>query len=205
MIKSKKELEFYIMADRIMNGFPSKAGFKDRIKMFFHPQRDIMRFLYYMRMRSYYSSNCPNALLCQYYRCRYIRLSRKLGFSIDYNVFGYGLVIPHYGTIVVGGPNRIGNYAVLHTSTCIAQGGKTIGDGLYLSSGSVITGACTLGDYVTVAPNSVVNKNFDSNIIIAGTPAVVKRINYPQWFERDGSVYLERFLRVESLKKQMNL
>lgn len=187
-----------------MNGFPSKAGIKERVKMLFHPQRDIMSFLYYMRKRSYYS-NCANTMLSQYYRWRYIRLSQKLGFSIDYNVFGYGLVIPHYGTIVVGGPNCIGNYAVLHTSTCIAQGGKTIGDGLYLSSGSVITGACKIGDYVTIAANSVVNKNFGSNMILAGAPAVVKHTNYPKWFERDGNVYYDRVLKVESLKKQMNL
>lgn len=58
----------------------------------------------------------------------------KLGFTIAENVFGYGLVIPHYGTIVVGSGNRIGNYAVLHTSTCITAGKKNIGDGLYLST-----------------------------------------------------------------------
>lgn len=53
----------------------------------------------------------------------------KLGFSIGYDVFGYGLHIPHYGTIVVNGICKIGNYAVLHTSTCIGGAGKVIGDG----------------------------------------------------------------------------
>lgn len=62
----------------------------------------------------------------------------KLGFTIAENVFGYGLVIPHYGTIVVGSGNRIGNYAVLHTSTCITAGKKNIGDGLYLSTGAKV-------------------------------------------------------------------
>lgn len=37
---------------------------------------------------------------------RYFRLSRMLGFSIGYDVFDYALVIPHYGTIVVGNKNR---------------------------------------------------------------------------------------------------
>ena len=41
----------------------------------------------------------------------------------ELNSLGYGAVIPHYGTIVVNGDARLGNYCVLHTSTCIAGGG----------------------------------------------------------------------------------
>ncbi len=52
-------------------------------------------------------------------------LGMKLGYSIGYKCFSYGLVLPHYGTIVVGNSNRIGKYAVLHTSTCITAGKKT--------------------------------------------------------------------------------
>lgn len=69
-------------------------------------------------------------------KIRYKSLGIKLGFTIPINVFGYGLVIPHYGTIVVGAGNTIGNYAVLHTSTCITAGNKIIGDALYLSTGA---------------------------------------------------------------------
>ena len=58
-----------------------------------------------------------------YYKYRFRKLGMKLGFTISENVFGYGLVIPHYGTIVVGSGNRVGNYAVLHTST---QEGKQL-------------------------------------------------------------------------------
>lgn len=35
MINSKKELDFYIMADRIMNGLPPHRTIKEKIKMFF--------------------------------------------------------------------------------------------------------------------------------------------------------------------------
>lgn len=51
----------------------------------------------------------------------------------------YGLVIPHHDTIVVGNTNRIGPYAVLHTSTCITGTGRKIGKGLSLSIGAKIT------------------------------------------------------------------
>lgn len=45
MIKSKRELAFFIQADRIMNGFPAKRSILTYMKEFFHPQRDILRFL----------------------------------------------------------------------------------------------------------------------------------------------------------------
>ena len=82
----------------------------------------------------------------------------KLGFSISENVFGYGLVIPHYGTIVVGSGNHIGNYAVLHTSTCVTAGNKIIGDGMYLSTGAKVLGDIELGNFTTIGANAVAHK-----------------------------------------------
>lgn len=38
----------------------------------------------------------------------FFMLSRKLGLNIGYAVCDYGLVILHYGTIIVGNTNRIG-------------------------------------------------------------------------------------------------
>lgn len=108
----------------------------------------------------------------------------KLGFSIGYKCFGYGLVIPHYGTIVVGDSNRCGNYCVLHTSTCISgeRGGKIIGNALYLSTGVKIFKPITLGDNVQIGCNSVVNKTFtDDDILLVGMPAVIKK-NVTPWY-----------------------
>lgn len=82
----------------------------------------------------------------------------QLGLSIGHNSLGYGVIIPHYGTIVVNGEAAIGNFAVLHSFTCIA-GKKTIGNYLYLSTGSQITGDIVLGDGVTVSALSLVNKS----------------------------------------------
>mgnify|MGYP003239596750 FL=1 len=84
-------------------------------------------------------------------KLRFFRLSRKLGFSIGYDACDYGLVIPHYGTIVVGNTNRIGPYAVLHASTCITDTGRKIGKALSLSTGAKITGGEMLGDHIVVA------------------------------------------------------
>lgn len=99
MIKSKRELAFFIQADRIMNGFPEKRSILTYMKEFFHPQRDILRFLKLMRKCDYYANGSKNTLLFLFYKIKYSRTSQRLGFSIDYTSFGYGLVIPHYVTV----------------------------------------------------------------------------------------------------------
>lgn len=117
MISSRKELEFYIKADRMANRGVFTSSMKTRLISLLEPDY-VMQWLYAMRYASYYKSAGGGGKLL-YYRWlrKYNRLSVKLGFSVGIDVFGYGLVIPHKGTIVVGGSNRIGNYAVLHTST----------------------------------------------------------------------------------------
>lgn len=145
-----------------------------------------------------------NKMLACYYGLLQRRLGIKLGFSIAKDALGYGVVIPHYGTIVVGGGNKIGNYSVLHTSTCITHGQNVIGDMFYLSTGSKIIGdGIRLGDNVSVCANSVVNKSVPgSNILLAGLPANIKRNDYPSWTERDRDIYTQRVLMIEELKKK---
>lgn len=202
MIVSNKELKFYLMADYMMNRGRFKPSLKNRIINFFYPD-DIIRFLRLMRKASYYHN--VKSYKQYFYKWLYNRQSRKLGFSIGFNVFGYGLVIPHYGTIVVGGSNRIGNYAVLHTSTCISDNGKIIGDSLYFATGAKMTSKIKLGDNISVGANSVVNKSFeDGNIMIAGAPAI-KIKDAEAWFIRDGIDIQKRVEAVEDLKKRMNI
>ena len=130
------------------------------------------------------------------------RLGIKLGWSITAESLGYGLLLPHYGTIVVG-PNHIGNYTVLHTSVCITGNMKTIGDALYLSTGAKITSKVVLGDNITVAANSVVTKSFpEGDVLLAGVPAIVLKPSEP-WYIRDGSMFYDRVKKIEELKERM--
>lgn len=190
------------MADTMMNRGYFKPSIKERVKRLILKD-DILSFLKLMRKCQYYSHS--GGVKYAYYQIRYKRLGRKLGVSIGSNVFGYGLVIPHYGTIVVGGSNKCGNYCVLHTSTCITDNGKSIGDALYLSTGAKITSKVTIGDNVSVGANSVVNKSFiEGNSMIAGAPAkVIKPMD--AWYIRDGQLYSERVKIVENLKHKMKL
>ena len=197
MIHTKKELEFYICADRIMNGRPIKKTIQERVC-----GGGIIDYLESMRKCSFYSKQSGLLNRIRFYCCRwqYRNLGIKYGFSIGYDVFGYGLVIPHYGTIVVGNSNRIGNYAVLHTSTCISDNAKEIGDALYLSTGVKMTSKIKLGNNVSVGANSVVNKSFpEGNCMIAGAPAIKKK-ECVAWYIRDGQLYIDKVNNVEYLK-----
>lgn len=208
MIRTKQELKFYMKADYMMNRGVFTPSWKQRIRDIFIGDQ-IIRFLCLMRKTSYYRYIAENRSrffgggIFLFYKILYGRVSRKLGFSIGSEVFGYGLVIPHYGTIVVGSSNRIGNYAVLHTSTCISDNRKVIGDGLYLSTGAKMTSSITLGNNISVGANSLVNKSLlKDNVMIAGAPA--KEIKVAEaWYIRDGRA--SRVEQIEALKKKMNL
>ena len=54
-IKTKDYLQFYLMADRMMNRGSFKPSFRDHVRDFIMPDY-IMRYLRYMRLVSYYSN-----------------------------------------------------------------------------------------------------------------------------------------------------
>lgn len=190
------------MADRMMNTGRFKPSFKQRIYELLGGGT-IIRYLNHLRKTEFYQNQ--NKLLYFYHLCRYRSLGRNLGFSIGLNTLGYGVVIPHFGTIVVGSPSQIGNYCVLHTSTCITGNEKLIGNGLYLSTGAKITSPIVLGDNISVGANSVVNKNIQKgNVMIAGAPAkVIKPMD--AWWIRDGKYYSSLHDACESLREEMKL
>lgn len=204
-IHSKKELYFFIKADYMMNTGEFCPGLKRRIIERINPDY-MMRFLVLMRKYSYYRHlEGWKKLLGVYYHLRYKKLSLKLGYTIDPDAFGYGLSLPHYGTIVVGSPAKIGNYAVVHTNVCLSGNGKIIGDGLYVATGAKITAKVVLGDNVTLAANSVCTKSFEEgNVLLAGIPAI-KKSESEAWYIRDGATYYERVKRIEELRKEMGL
>lgn len=203
-ISSRKQLSFVLKADYMMNRGKFSPSFTDRLKNLLLPDY-IMAYLAVMRKASFYKGwgGIIGRILFLYYSRKFRALGIKLGFSIDKDSLGYGVVIPHHGTIVIGGSNSIGNYAVLHTSICISANGKNIGNGLYCATGVKMTSRLTLGNNVSVGANSVVNKSFESDdIMIAGMPA-----NYIKekkaWYL--GSSYEQKVQRVEELRKILNV
>jgi len=103
------------------------------------------------------------------------RLAVKLGFSIPKNVFGAGLCIVHYGTIVVSPLAVIGENCRIHPSTSIGDynGVPTIGKNVYIGPGAKLFGGIKIGDNVTIGANAVVNHDVPNNVTVGGVPAKI--------------------------------
>lgn len=103
-----------------------------------------------------------------------------LGFSIPINVFGPGLAIVHYGTIVVAQGAKIGSNCRIHEGVTIgATNGSskaaTIGDNVFIGSGAKIIGEVTISSNVAIAANSVVVKDVicENGCTVGGVPAKI--------------------------------
>lgn len=178
MIKSKQDYIFYLEQDAIARGVRVNS-LKEKIKEVLSPTQT-WRFQKLLRKLEYHS-NCKSSwtskLYILYLRNKFKRISLKLGFSIPINVFGPGLCILHYGTIVVNSKARVGKNCRVEVCVNIgASGGKPeapkIGDNVYIAPGVKIFGDITLGNNIAISANSTVNKSFEENdILIAGSPA----------------------------------
>jgi serine O-acetyltransferase len=201
---NKKEYQFYINADRIISGRPANS-LKRTIKLLFFPDH-IQKFMLLLRKVEYLSDK-PGVfkkikLFIATYRFK--KISLRLGFSIPTHVFGPGLYIPHYGTIVVNENTKVGANCVLHTSTCIAGSElKILGNNVYISTGAIILGEVTIADNVTISANTMVNKSFlNKNMLIGGTPAKELK-DRKAWFELENERFGARVADINKLYKSM--
>lgn len=184
MIKTKEDLKYYLKADAQALGIEKRGLMRKLV----YPNL-IWRFQIVLRKYEYYLNNrkASNFILLNWYRKRYYDLSYKLGFTIPPNVFGPGLCISHYGTIIVNGNTRIGAWCRIHACTNIGSSGghseaPVIGDNAYIGPGSLIFGDIKQGNDVTIAANATVNKSFEEDgLLLAGVPAKVVRQSQPNW------------------------
>lgn len=191
MIRSYEEYLNYLRQDKIALGV-RQENWWGGVKELLFPN-PIWKFERLMR-RCEYLTNCGNKRnpMLLWYRIRYRKLSLKLGFSIPINTFGPGLSIAHYGTIIVNGASRIGKNCRIHAAVNIgASGGSKqapqIGNNVYIGPSAVIFGDIRIADNVTVGANATVNRDCEEeNAVLAGTPAVVVKRDYPVWWCLNG-------------------
>ncbi len=169
MISNKKELNEYLLADKVANGRKKK---KPRTTDY------IWRFLIALRNYEYHQnmishrSKFYHKIMSIVWKIKYIRMSIKCGYDIGINSCGKGLQLSHRGNIIISKNARIGEYCRIHVGVNIGETVR-IGNRVYIGPGAKFFGEAKVADDIAVGANAVVNKEFiEKGITIAGVPAV---------------------------------
>lgn len=115
------------------------------------------------------------------YRVFLKRYGIKYGFQIPAETkIDKGLCIFHFGNIVVNPKAIIGKNCTINSNTTIGEtnrgprkGSPSLGNEVFLGSGSVVVGRITIGNNVLIAPNAYVNFDVPSNSIVIGNPGKI--------------------------------
>lgn len=119
-----------------------------------------------------------------FYRIIYRHYFFKYGIQIPWRTsIGQGFYIGHFGGIVINEKTIIGNNCNIAHNVTIGQtnrgknkGTATIGDKVWIGTGSVIVGKINIGDNVLIAPNSYINYDIPSNSIVINNK-IINRID----------------------------
>ena len=192
MITNKKDYLSYLEQDKkalgIEKKYPSLIG--DEIWKF---QRRLRKTEFFKNTSN---GNIIKKLFYIFSIIRFHRLRVKYGFSIPLNVFGPGLSIAHFGSIVVNGNAKVGENCRIQDSVTIgATNGESdapvIGNNVFIGSGARIIGKVNIASDIAIGANAVVVKDFNkSGITIGGVPA--KKIS-----DNNSHSNLNKFLEID--------
>jgi acetyltransferase-like isoleucine patch superfamily enzyme len=156
--------------------------------------------------REYYREISPGLLILNWIVQRIFRLNHEVPFSVHYTskVRGYQymqihtsvrksmtisqglyMICFHQGKLTIGANTMIAPYVVINNGNHdFIDRSKhkvkdiSIGENCWIGAHCVILAGAELGNNVTVAAGSVVNKIFPDNVVIGGVPArVIKTID----------------------------
>ena len=193
MIKSKRDLKYYMECDKVAMGKKKRAK----------PWNDTYYFLYVYRNYEYWYNNNDHLLgkvVALLWHIKYKKISMKCGFSIPINCIGPGLALPHYGTIIISSNVIIGENCKIHAGTNIGatsgkEEAKKIGNNVYIGPGAKLIGEGYISDNVVIGANSVVIGSVEEKgITVGGVPA--KKIS-----DNDSSAHLVRATEIVGLNK----
>ena len=201
--RTKKETDFYIKADLIMN---RQAWHRSWFGRIFYPSK-LKEYMFVLRKLEYFATSSMKHhplfyWVYLFYRIRYDRLGYKLGFEIPLYSLGYGCRLPHHGSIVLNGSTKIGNYCCLMNLVTFADGNlKNVGNEVYIGTNIVVAKEVTIADGCKLSACSFVNKSFTTpHMLIGGVPAKELKACQPWTDECRANVE-----ECERLKKVMGL
>jgi len=98
---------------------------------------------------------------------------------------GPGFLVMHRTGIWVGGDVRIGSNCVIHHNVTIGQRVARgdhrvprIGSNVWIGPGAILTGDISVGDGVTISAGSVLSRSVPDGCLVAGNPARVIQTDY---------------------------
>ncbi len=157
------------------------TGVKGFIKAWRYPG---FRYVYMHRKQEKCKNNLLLTLFFKLYKRRY---KIKYGYEISSGAqLGEGFHLSSHSGHVIVGPIKIGKNCNINHSVTIGRaykkgilGRPTIGNHVWIGTGSVIVGDITIGNYVLIAPNSYVNFDVPDNSLVIGNPATIYRKDNP--------------------------
>lgn len=173
MITNKKDYLSYLEQDKKALGIEKKYSslIGDEVWKF---QRRLRKTEFFKNTSN---GNIIKKLFYIFSMIRFHRLRVKYGFSIPLNVFGPGLSIAHFGSIVVNGNAKVGENCRIQDSVTIGEtngesDAPVIRNNVFIGSGARIIGKVNIASDIAIGANAVVVKDFNkSGITIGGVPA----------------------------------
>lgn len=131
----------------------------------------------------YYRLFCAarNSVIRKIFYSLYQKSSIKTGVEFLSPIIGGGVIMPHWGRIILNARQIGDDLYVFHNVTIgndYATGKPKIGNNVFIGTNSVILGNIVIGDNVIVGACSYVNTDIPSNSIAVGNPAkIIKTID----------------------------
>lgn len=185
MIETKKDLQYFLNADRIAMNLQDRHWIRDYLAASIAPWRiwslvKCLRCLEYALNRYNKKHGVLRLVRYLFFKRKYFYLQMQMGMFISPNVFGPGLNVVHPGYIWAASSSRVGkNCTILPRVLLGKKHPRTpapcifIGDDCYIGTGSTILGPIHIGNNVTIAAGAVVVKDVPDNCIVAGNPATI--------------------------------
>ena len=127
-----------------------------------------------------FQANSDN-IIGAYYRQKLDRIERKTGIHIEGNPnFGLGLIIGHYGRIIINGNAKFGKQIYITHGVTIGQnavgkrkGTPVIGNRVRIGANASIVGNVHIGNDVLIAPIAFVIIDVPDHSVVVGNPCVI--------------------------------